>query len=150
MARRKEFQTIADGLICSFVSRNNDVYGYWGIGKLYSHMLSFKSMKLKIDLVNRKIEPNNEEFGILISEYSERLLIQIKRRGINQGFLKSAEMTLIGYPDEPSPYFGRIAPNRVYCKLVITDDLNKQHSSEANTWCREHNPDKELKSTREY
>lgn len=150
MARRKEFKTIADGLISSFVSRNNDVYGYWGIGKLYSHMLSTKSMKLKIDLINRKIEPDKEEFGILISEYSDRLLTQIKRRGINQRFLKNAELTLIGYPDEPSPYFGRMAPNRVYCKLAIIDDLNKEHFSEANSWCREHNSDKELKSTREY
>lgn len=150
MARRKEFRTIADGLISSFVSRNNDVYGYWGIGKLYSHMLSTKSMKLKIDLINRKIEPNSEEFGILICEYSERLLVQIKRRGINQRFLKSAEMTLIGHSDEPLPYFGRTAPNRVYCRLVLTDDLNKEHFSEANCWCREHNPDEELKSTREY
>ena len=51
-------------------------------------MLSAKSLKLKIDLINIKIEPNNEEFNILISEYSDRLFTQIKRRGINQEFLK--------------------------------------------------------------
>jgi hypothetical protein len=150
MARRKEFKTVADGLISSFVSRNNDVYGYWGIGKLYSHMLSSGSMKLTIDLIDRIMEPNNEEFAILISEYSERLRSQIKSRGINDKFLKNAVLTLVGYPNEPSPYLGKMAPNRVHCKLLITDDLAKDHSSEANSWCREHNPDNDSKSNREY
>ena len=66
MARRREFRNIGVGLLSSFVSRNNDVYGYWGIGKLYSHMLASKSMILSIDLINEKIEPENNEFGILI------------------------------------------------------------------------------------
>jgi hypothetical protein len=150
MARRKEFKTIADGLISSFVSRNNDVYGYWGIGKLYAHMLSSKSMTLRIDLINGTIEPQNNEFEILINEFSKRLLMQIKNRGINENYLISAELIIKGYPNEPSPYFGKMAPNRMFCKLVIKDDLNKAHFSEANTWCREHNPTTELKSTRKY
>jgi hypothetical protein len=66
MARRKEFKNIANGLICSFVSRNNDVYGYWGIGKLYSHMLKSKTMTIEINILDIAISPNNNEFMILI------------------------------------------------------------------------------------
>lgn len=150
MARRKEFKTIADGLVSSFVSRNNDVYGYWGIGKLYSHMVSTRSMELKIDLLQRTIEPKNEEFKILINEFANRLMNQIKNRRLNNEFLKKAELTIIGFPNEPSPYFGRMAPNKVNCRLVIVDDLHRKYMSEANTWCREHNAENELKSTREY
>lgn len=150
MARRKEFKTIADGLISSFVSRNNDVYGYWGIGKLYSHMVSTGSMMIKVDFMHRTINPRNDEFKSLINEFANRLFIQITRRGLNREFLKRAELTITGYPNELSPYFGKMAPNKVNCKLVILDDLNREYFSEANTWCREHNPDNELKSTRKY
>ena len=150
MARRKEFKAIADGLVSSFVSRNNDIYGYWGIGKLYSHMVSSNSMKVKIDLIQRTIEPHNDEFKILISEFGNRLISQVRNRKINHKFLKNAEITITGFPDELSPYLGKMAPNKVNCRLTIVDDLNREHISEANTWCREHNPNKESKSTRKY
>ncbi|WPP49952.1 hypothetical protein [Catalinimonas niigatensis] len=115
MARRKEFKTIAEGLVNSFVSRNNDVY-YWGIGKLYSHMVTSGSMKLKIDLVHRIMEPQNEEFKLLIDEFATRLIIQIGKRGLKRDYMRKAKLTVIGYPNEPSPYFGRMASNRVNCK----------------------------------
>jgi len=66
MGSRKEFKAIAHGLVESFISRNNDVSGYWGIGKLYSHIVSTGVKDLKIDLIQRTIEPKNEEFEILI------------------------------------------------------------------------------------
>ena len=96
------------------------------------------------------LEPYNIEFKLLINEFASRLTTQVKKRRLNHDFLKNAELTIIGIPDEPSPYYGRMAPNKVSCRLVIVDDLNREHISEANTWCREHNPEKELKSTREY
>lgn len=152
MARRKEFKTIADGLLSSFVSRNNDVYGYWGIGKLYSHMVSSKSMKLKIDLVQRTLEPRKDEFKVSISEFANRLMNQVRNRRLNHKFLKKAELMIIGFPNEPSPYpyYGKTAPNKIICRLIIVDDLNREHMNETNTWCRKHNPEKESKSTREY
>ncbi len=150
MARRKEFKTIADGLVSSFISRNNDVNGYWGIGKLYSHMVSAKSKELKIDLVHRSIEPQNEEFILLINEFANRLMNQVKNRRLNHEFLKKAELTIVEIPGQSSPCFGKMAPNKINCRLLIIDDLNREHTSDANTWCREHNPEKELKSTRKY
>ena len=55
-------KSIGDGILSSFVSRNNDVYGYWGIGKLYNWMLASKSMTIKIDLLKNTIDPTNDEF----------------------------------------------------------------------------------------
>jgi len=48
------------------------------------------------------------------------------------------------------PFLGHLAPNKVICHTEIVDDLNRVYVNEANTWCREHNPKLELKSTREY
>ena len=150
MARRKEFKNIANGLICSFISRNNDVYGYWGIGKLYSHMLKSETMTIEIDILDKSISPNNNEFILLINSFYTRLISQIQNRKINIDFLKSAKIILKGYPDDSKPSLGKIAPNRLHCSFIITDDLNKNYSVEKNVWCREHNPNRELKSTRKY
>ncbi|BDD10821.1 hypothetical protein FUAX_32530 [Fulvitalea axinellae] len=150
MSRKNEFQNIANGLVCSFISRNNDVDGYWGIGKLYSHMLNSGTMRLKIDFVKQKIDPANQEFAFLISKYSEWISRQIKKKRLRPSFFKSAELTLTGYPNEPIARYGNIAPNKVHCKMIITDDRNKKYISEVNTWCREHNPAKESRILRQY
>lgn len=150
MAKRKEFKTIADGLVNSFISRNNDVHGYWGIGKLYSHMTSTESNELKIDLIQRTIEPPNKEFTVLINEFANRLISQIKKRQLNLEFLKKAELTMVIIPDEAPLCFGKMAPNTINCSLALLDDLDREHVGKATTWCRAHNPEKEWKSTRAY
>ena len=148
MARRKEFKTIADGLLSSFISRNNDVQGYWGIGKLYSHMLQSNSMTIVIDLITERITPDSFEFQCLTSGFADRLQTQVKNQKINRKHLSSAELILTGFPNEPIPSLGQYAPNRMNCRFIITDDLGKKHICEKNVWCREHNPEKELRSTR--
>jgi hypothetical protein len=150
MARRKEFKNIANGLICSFVSRNNDVYGYWGIGKLYSHMLKSKTMTIEINILDIAISPNNNEFMILINSFYKRLISQIQSRKLNINFLKSAKIVLNGYTNDSKSSLGQFAPNRLHCSFIITDDLNKNYIVEKDVWCREHNPNRELKSTRKY
>jgi len=150
MARRKEFKTIADGLLSSFISRNNDVYGYWGIGKLYSHMLKSKSMILEIDLIRRTIEPIDKEFELLINSYSDKLLAKMRNREIDSNHLNSAKIILTGYPNEPILYHGQDAPNRMNCEFKITDDLGKQHFITKDVWCRKHSRRKESKSARKY
>ena len=150
MAKRKILKDIAAGLINSFISRNNDVYGYWGMGKLYTHMLSSKSMILKIDLLKETIQPHSDEFKILINEYSERLLTQVKKRGINEKCLISAILTIAVSPNETLGFIRSTTNNTLLCRLTIKDDLDREHFSETSIWCKKHNPKIESKSTREY
>ncbi len=150
MGRRKELKNIAYGLINSFISRNNDVFGYWGIGKLYSHMLYSHRMEIKIDLIHTTIIPQSKEFRFLISEYLQRLFLQVKKRKIDSNCIVEANILLTGFPNEQKTELGKIAPNRMNCKLIIKDDLGRTHIAERNVWCRKHNPKSEMKSTREY
>lgn len=148
MARRKEFKAIAEGLLSSFISRNNDVNGYWGIGKLFSLMLREETLIIEIDLINKIIIPQDKEFNNLVEDYSNRLRIQVDNRKLNRTYLKKAKIILIGYPNRPKISLGQIAPNRIDCKLTITDDLDRKHEIEKQVWCREHDPKRELRSTR--
>jgi len=146
MARRIYFKNIASGLIGSFISRNNDVLGYWGIGKLYSHMLLTKTMQIDIDLINRTMTPYSNEFDLLINDYSNRLLNKMSRLGMHQNYMTSAKIILKGFMnDRPSI---RYAPHKMNCTVVIVDDLNRKHKLSVDVWCREHNKLKEFKSTR--
>lgn len=145
MGRRKEFKSIATSLTDSFISRNNDVGGYWGIGKLYSEILKIENMSIQIDLINKSISSENDEFIPLIDTYSEKLFRQLRVRRINIDFLKSALITLNGLPNEPTLSLGQIAPNRIHCKCIITDDLGKKYQHARNVWCRPHDPQRELK-----
>jgi hypothetical protein len=134
----------------SFISRNNDVYGYWGIGKLYSHMTATNSTTIEIDLISLEIKPTNNEFALLIKEYSNKMLKHLKKLNLDEGVIQKATIILNGYKNEPTLSLGQMAPNRINCKVSLVDDLNKKYTCETNTWCRKHNNLKESKSTRIY
>ncbi|WP_152971454.1 hypothetical protein [Lacinutrix algicola] len=150
MSKRKLLKNIASGIINSFISRNNDVYGYWGIGKLYSLMVLSKSMEVEINLIDKIIKPKNKELKLLVNIYSKYLFSQIKKQGIKEEYLSKATIEIKGYPNKPILALGRLAPHRIRCKIIIENDLGKKYSLERNVWCREHNPKLESKSTRNY
>jgi hypothetical protein len=53
MARRKALKNVCSGILGSFVSRNNDCEGYWGMGILYRFAKERGKSDLMIDLLNR-------------------------------------------------------------------------------------------------
>ncbi len=145
MGKKKQFKNIINGLLCSFISRNNDVNGYWGIGKLYSLMVKSESLKIEIDLINKTISPNDNEFKLLVSKYSAYLFNRMKVEKIDKKHLIKATVILIGYPNNPILSLGILAPHKIHCRILIIDSLNTKYALEKNVWCREHNPKLESK-----
>ncbi|MBS9843998.1 hypothetical protein, partial [Vibrio alginolyticus] len=79
MGRRRELGNIASGIIGSFRSRNNDVDGYWGIGKLYLSVDHLQSKCVSIDLCSQQIAPYYPHFDLMTERYSKmfkRLLVK--------------------------------------------------------------------------
>ena len=56
MARRKELQGICNDLLDSFVSRYNDLDGYWALGKFQSYLQSNARGKLRFSLGSGPID----------------------------------------------------------------------------------------------
>lgn len=100
-------------------------------------------MKLKIDLVERRIEPNTKRFNNMVDNISDLLLFKMKRLDLSQDKIQEAQIIITGFPNDKNVIYGKMAPNRMNCKLVIVNDLNKQYICEKDTWCREHDPNKE-------
>ena len=90
MPRRKEIKNIAQGIASSFISRNNDVDGYWELAKLYDLSTQNKGTSVSINLLNASINPASEKFDTLISYWISKLLAMLESRSIPVTWLNSA------------------------------------------------------------
>jgi hypothetical protein len=142
MPRRIDLKGFAYGVLGSFVSRNNDVSGYWGIGKLYSHALRNGVKSVKIDLLSRDISPYDEEFKQIISEYSEMLMKNCAKRNIPLSWVQEVHV----YVEFNEELNRRGNPFRCTCE--ITTDLGRKFAAQVLGRCGPHNPALESKSTR--
>ncbi|WP_201917435.1 hypothetical protein [Aquimarina mytili] len=143
--KRKLLKNIANGILGSFISRNNDVNGYWGIGKIYSLMIISESLEIEIDLIRKAISPSNDELNLLVSHYSDYLFDQLSKQEIQRSNLSQAKIIIVGNPNNPCLSLGRLAPHKMNCKITIIDNLNIAYTLEKNVWSREHNPRLEMK-----
>jgi len=148
MARRKELKNIASGLYGSFISRNNDVGGYWGIGKLCLLAQQSGVQIVRLDLVAKSITPASSEFSKLVSGYSSILKKHLSAVGIPDNWLASAIIELDFEPEHPSGKHIPIATWGSLFKLMVNieDDMKKNHTVSGHGYCGPHNPRKESKS----
>ncbi|PHS13773.1 MAG: hypothetical protein COA78_06700 [Blastopirellula sp.] len=93
MARRKELKNIAAGIVGSFISRNNDIDGYWGIGKLYSFAKLKQVEMVQLDLLNLTITPASKKFVSLVNLWNSKLTNHLERRDIPSSWIQSVIVT---------------------------------------------------------
>ena len=150
MARRKELGSIASGLIGSFNSRNNDIDGYWGIGKLYKYVAEASEKIVSLELIEHSITPPTYEFDSMLGCYYNKLIGYLRERNIPVAWVKSVVITATFEAEfESKHHFWRSTlgkPCHVICD--ITDDNGRHHVASAYNNCRPHDPSKESRSTR--
>ncbi|MCT4637538.1 MAG: hypothetical protein N4A72_07505 [Bacteroidales bacterium] len=143
MGRKRKIKCLTYGMLNSFVSRNNDLDGYWAIGKIYLFMLNSESMVLNIDMLNQSLIPYDKDLELLAIKYGETLKYHLIKRGFQLNQFKHATLTLTGYPNCINVIYGQTAPNKIRCELTITDTENRQYYKDIDVWCREYNPELE-------
>ena len=150
MGRRREFKGVAHGVVGSFVSRNNDVGGYWGIGKLYTHALRNNVHGIDIDLLARNMSPFGEEFRNTLGTYAELFLKHCHARRLASKWVVSARARIdfnLSAGDRRAPPQG--ARGDLFdCFVEIKDDLGHIHTAHSLGWCSPHDPRRESRSTR--
>lgn len=141
---------IANGLCGSFISRNNDLDGYWAIGKLRSLAEKYGQTTVLLDLLTSSIRPPAPEFAPVLARYSHLLekLADLTR-------IRSREITaaLITLDFEPPPW-----PRISYYKpqwgdqftLTVTIDADDRAAGSVRHagYCRPHDPTRESRSIR--
>lgn len=148
MPRRKELKHVAFCVLQSFISRNNDIEGYWAIGKIYLMLLHTPSLRLNLDLKNLRCSPEINTLTPVLEQYAHTLQYILKRKGFAFNALNLSMIEIIAYPNDPAAPNKNIRPHRLHCQIILKDDLNNNHCFEQSVWCWAHDPDKELKSSR--
>jgi hypothetical protein len=141
MPRRRELKSIASGIASFCVSRNNDIFGYWGVGVIYRLALAQRVATVSMDLGST--QDDSPELAAFRAGFLARF--QAARHGLSsfvQGFVVEYRFDPYSWSDV------RGQCSMVTCCIHITDDLGKRRSASAETFCYPHDPRFETKSTR--
>ena len=139
MAKRKELKNIMAGIFSSFISRNNDVNGYWGLGKICKFMKDNKLFKVEVDLLDRTTLPHYEEFDYRLNFYADKLVTNVEKRLLSMNNVCEASITVED-----------VNIGELIVRAKIKDDLNRVFTMESKICCYPHNLSVECKSLRVY
>lgn len=151
MPRAAYLTNIASGLCGSFNSRNNDLDGYWSIGKLRSLAEQYGQTTVILDLLTSSVHPSSSEFAPVLARY--RHLLE-KLANLSRIRLEEITMARVTLDFAPPPW-----PRFSYYKLEWGDQFTlivtinaegravgvAQHGG----YCRSHDPVRECRSTRQ-
>jgi hypothetical protein len=147
MARRKNFNGIVANLVGSFVSRNNDVSGYWAIGRLNALAAAAKTRVIEVDLLDET--SSHVDVADVARTYRQWITTQLERSGMPAQWLaKAAIYVEFGRFEGTNP-----PPQTTYgepftCRATLVDDLGHVYSRTVSAWSAPHDPTRELRSLR--
>ncbi len=150
MLRGAHLTNIAIGLCGSFTSRNNDLDGYWSIGKLRSLADQHGRTEIVLDLLTSSIHPSSSEFAPVLARYRHLLA---KLAGLSRVRLEEITVARIALDFAPPPW-----PRISYYKpqwgdqftLAVTINAEGRAAGTAHHggYCRSHDPARERRSSR--
>jgi len=143
--RRTALKGALHDIVTSFISRNNDLSGYWGIGKLCLAAKESGTSEIKLDLLNTNSSLNRIEFEAMVRHYREMLQGILVRKSIPASWIAKANIVISFNQENDKRYhFFQSALGEPYiCRLELTDDHGKSYSITAGGHCRPHDPSKE-------
>jgi len=134
---------LANGLVESFVSRNNDVDGYWGVGKLYAFAHVHQTTEVTIDLLTQEIFPYSESLAAIAQNYGEKLVSMLDAYGGCITWVAVAQIVLTFSSNGTGTLTRRGDPFTCCCR--ITDDRGQRYQAVSEGHCRPHNPAMEIR-----
>jgi hypothetical protein len=143
-------RSVANGLVGTFVSRNNDVSGYWGIGQVQREIEGLSDTVVELDLLHGKATPEGPIARALIAHYSTYLFASLAREGFTRSEVTAAKV-LVEFGN-----FGEAKDRDLFstigqpfnCKAVLTSRSGKTFSAVRGGLSRPHNPAIERRSLR--
>ncbi|WP_228892875.1 hypothetical protein [Pseudoduganella aquatica] len=150
MPRRARLSNIASGLCNSFASRNNDLDGYWSIGKLCLLAEQYGRPAVSLDLLMSSMQPYSSEFAPVFARYRRLLekLAYISRIRLEE--ITAAQVTL-DFAPPPWPRISYYMPHWGE-QFVLTVTVSAEGRADGIMrhagYCRPHDPARERQSTR--
>jgi hypothetical protein len=146
---RRDIKGIASGLLGSFVSRNNDVGGFWAIGKLLAAMRDARVTEVVVDLLAGTMTPHLAEFERMAREYCVHLELRMAGCGLKPGQIAKAEVRVVFDAGVAVARPASSLPGSPFqCSIHFTDDLGNEHVASHTGAARPHDRHKETQSRR--
>lgn len=149
-SRKTNFSNFAHGLVSRFISRNNDIGGYWAVGVLSRRVHESGGDEIELDLLSRGKD--------LDGGSATWLQARMTATGTPTHWLRSASLRITFTPYEADPseamwpvWIDRPTGEqmfRVVVTAILIDDLGRRREATAHTWCWDHNPLRENGPTR--
>jgi hypothetical protein len=150
MPRSARLTNIANGLCGAFASRNNDLDGYWSIGKLRLLADQHGLSTVVLDVLTASMQPSSPAFAAVLARYRGLLAKLAACSGIGLEEMTAARITV---DFAPAPW-----PRISYCKMewgeqfVLSVTIEAQGRATGVTchagYCRPHDPARATRSTR--
>ena len=149
MASRKQLKNLACGIAGRFVSRNNDLDGYWALGLLYADATASGTREVHLDLFEAVVAlsfTNESRLVAVFRHYCEDQL-----RNIDLERHVRAATIHVSFNVEPEICESLVRTtwgDAFLCEVDITDDLGRRYKATECGYCGIHDPTKERRSTR--
>jgi len=149
MGRRK-LNGIAAGLATSFISRNNDMDGFWSLGLLRLFADRRQRHSLCLDIMSGRTDPDDQLLARVCRTYQSALDRQLTAHKLDRALVVEAEI-LVSFD---TPRLSVKAPaaatygSPFSCVVRILDDRKKEHTHTVIAYCAPHDPQRERRSAR--
>jgi hypothetical protein len=139
MARRIELKGICNDLLTNFVSRYNDLEGFWALGKFQKHLQGTNKVEFCIDLLNAHDSPEKRLFSTTFNYYRDALQRHMAIRNMPVHWLKTATINI-----------SALSRDEIVCAIKIKTDLGRFFTSSVRLSVRPHDPAIEHRRMREH
>lgn len=112
MPARKRLNGAAAGILGAFVSRNNDIDGYWAVGVVYSEIDDLDLSEVTFRLLEGEVVPDLKCGSVLSGKYREAAIRVLKAHGVNPDEIVRADIVI---------RFGPLAHNRMFPERSVRD-----------------------------
>jgi hypothetical protein len=148
MAGRNKLRGVAHAVLGSFISRNNDIDGYWGLGLLRSFADTAGVAELRFDLIAGTAEPNGALPLEVSRTFQQTLSEQLHRRRVAAGRVAQAEIRLLFNAPETGVVRFVSYGDPFKCVVSLVDANGQTHESSIVARCGPHDPGEERRSDR--
>ncbi len=150
MPRRKELKSVAYGVADHFVSRYNEIDGYWALGILYKQANHNKIHTITLDIIKQEIHPNQIDPTDLLTYFHSYLNKLLINHHFKPAIIQKAiiEINFHIQATDLENLYKNIYGDPFECTVYLTDDLHKTFFSKRRGCCKEHSKEKECQSLR--
>jgi len=144
MGRHRELASVVNDLTQSLNSRNNDYLGYWAIGQLNRLAKDHGVLHVKIDVLNKEMQPYSETFKEIFNVYREKIEKQVEARKLKTNWISRFILTFDFEKEEDKSLHRWIGVGKPYIiNVLMESDLGRSYKGRVGGYCRPHDAKRE-------